>query len=307
MTPTFSNANVTSSMPTAAVVERVQELVQGAPVAPAYRAALAAALALPGNILSDAPDTRWARLVWICCTATGGYWVQAVSPAAAVELFMVALDVLDDEEDGERSPLQDNLGAACALNVSTGLLLLAQQGLLAVDRGAVAVRVLLGAGLGACSGQHADLSTTAEQCASVDEAVAVTAEKSASLVAAICQLGALCAGADITLQELYGCFGRHLGMVAQLTNDLTAIRPDAVGKTDVARRRPTLPLAYQARCAAGADRGHGTADGTLWTGGAAYLTWAVAEAYRRQALALVPALAASESGRADLTALLHVL
>jgi geranylgeranyl pyrophosphate synthase len=292
--------------PVAAVVERVQERVQQAPIGPAYRAAIDTALSLPGNILSDVPDARWARLVWTCCAAACGRWGQAVPTAAAVELFMVAVDVLDDEEDGERSTLQDTVGAACALNVSTGLLLLAQQSLLDTAAGAAAAQVLLGAGLHACSGQHLDLSTTAEQCDTLSDAVAVTAEKSASLTAAICRLGAICAGADAPLQEVYARFGRCLGMVAQLTNDMVAVRPDAVGKTDILYRRPTLPLAYRALSATGgADRQDG--DRGSGTDGALYVTWAVADAYRRQAVALVPALSPSEQGREDLRALLDVL
>lgn len=291
-----------------AVVDRVKTMLDSAPVTPCYRAALELALALPGNIMSDAPNTRWAQLVWTCCIVTGGRWEQAVTAAAAVEIFMVALDVLDDEEDSEDTPLRTDLGPARALNVSTGLLFLSQHGLLHSDGGATAITILLSAGLQACSGQHTDLGAESEWSVSPEEALVVTAGKSASLVAAICRLGAFAAGADMTRQELYARFGWYAGMVTQLADDIAAVHPDAIGKTDIALGRPTLPLAYAAAdgltdtCVRDADTRT-----ALWTGGAAYLTWAVAETYRRHALDLIPQLTADPIGAADLAALLPVL
>lgn len=291
-----------------AVAGRVREILHAAPLTPAYAAALAAALALPGNVLSAMPDMRWARLVWTCCTAAGGRREHAVPVAAAVEIFMVALDVLDDAEDGEETPLHATLGAAQTLNVSTGLLLLTQKGLLRVAGGAAAAGILLDAGLRACSGQHADLTLTPAAGCGPNDALSVTAGKSASLTAAICQLGALCADAPGSMQETYARFGWHLGMAAQLANDLAAIRPGATS-TDVALGRPTLPLTCAARATPSTERyapdDHARA--ALWTGGPAYLTWAVAETYRRRALDLIPQLTGDHANRSALTALLDVL
>ncbi len=289
----------------AATIDRAREILAAAPLTPAYRAAVTAALALPGNILSATPDARWARLVWTCCAAAGGRGADAVSVAAAVELFMVALDVLDDEEDGDDSALRAALGAACALNVSTGLLFMAQHSLLDAA-GPTAAGILLHAGQAACAGQHADLVGMTDHGATLDESLAVTAGKSASLVAAMCRLGAVCAGADASAQDLYTRFGRYLGMILQLTNDLAAIQPGSRGKTDIARRRPTLPLTYAALRSPSAQ---GTVcdnetQALLWFGAPAYLTWAVAETYRGQASALLPQLANEAAHRAALARLL---
>ncbi|MDQ2831088.1 MAG: polyprenyl synthetase family protein [Chloroflexota bacterium] len=292
-----------------AVSEQAERLLDAAPMTPAYRAALIAALHFPGNILSEAPDARWARLVWTCCTAAGGDERQAVRVAAAVELFMVALDVLDDAEDGEESALQAELGAACALNVSTGLLFVAQQGLLAAGNGgddAVLARLLLEAGLHACAGQHADLTGVSERPVGLDDALAVTAGKSASLAAAICQLGAARAGADSATQRLFARFGWYLGMIAQLINDLKGVQPDAVGKTDIALGRPTLPLAHATQLAPTVEA-EPIVRATVWTDGPAQLTWAVAETYRSRALALIPHVTADHANRAALAALLPCL
>ncbi len=292
-----------------ATADEAWRLVRAAPATSAYRAALIVALRLPGNILSDAPNARWARPTWTCCAVAGGNEQQAVRAAAAVELFMVALDVLDDAEDSEESALQAELGAACALNVSTGLLLIAQQGLLAAGNGGDGVglaHLLLNAGLHACAGQHADLTGVSEQPVGLDDALAVTAGKSASLAAAICQLGAARAGADSAMQSLFARFGWYLGMVAQLINDLKGLQPDAVDKTDIALGRPTLPLAHAAQLAPTAET-EAIVRVAVWTDGPAQLTWAVAETYRSHALALIPHVTADHANRAALAALLPTL
>ncbi len=287
-----------------AVAAQTRDLVHMASLSPAYRAALTAALTLPGNILSGNPDARWGRIVLMCCTAVGGRWEEAVPSAAAVELFMAALDLLDDAEDGEENAVQASLGSARALNASTGLLFLAHQGLLDAA-GKPALRILLAAGLQACDGQDADLITpSTDRPTDLNTAMDISAGKSASLVAAICRLGALCADADETVQDLYARFGWHVGLVKQLANDIAGIRPDAVGKTDRALGRPTLPLTYAALYPS--TSGSGPSPG-LSDGGPTYLTWAVADAYRRRALALIPQMTAGDDARADLATLLDVL
>jgi geranylgeranyl diphosphate synthase type I len=288
------------------VVEQVQATLQAVPATPAYLAALAAALQIPGNILSELPNERWSRLVWTCCGAAGTDQMVAVPVAAAIEIFMVALDILDDAEDGEESPLDSLLGPARALNASTGLLLLAQQSLLNIAHGPPSLHLLLSAGLRACSGQDADLTPAAGQRPDLNQALEVAGAKSATLVAAICQIGALCAGADAVMQARYAQFGWCLGMVAQLFNDIVALAPDAVGKTDIALGRPTLPLVYAAQYLVAVHKGADDAAtrSALWTSGPAYLTWTVAETYRQRATDLIPHLTADPSQHQTLAALL---
>ncbi len=289
----------------AAVSAHARQLLAAAPLTLAYQAALTDALTLPGNILSERPNMRWARPVWTCCVAAGGHEERAIPSAALVELFMVALDLLDDEEDGETNPLHVALGAARTLNVATGLLLLVQRGLLD-GAGAMATDVLLDAGLRACSGQHADLAPPSEQGGALEAALAVAAGKSASLVAAICQLGAMAARADEPAQALCARFGWNLGMVKQLTNDLVALRPTALDKTDRALGRPTLPLTHAALLARAATP-CADAGPAILTEAPAQLTWVVAETYRQHALSLIPHLTPDDANRLALTALLDLL
>lgn len=257
---------------------------------------------LDGNILSTAPDLRWARAVLVCCDAAGGRGERSVPVAAAVEMFMVALDMLDDFEDREEGELERRIGAPRSLNVTTGLQLLAQRCLLGAADGGMAAQILLEAGLRACSGQHADLGQVCDGIG-LDGAWSIAAEKSGSLAAAICQLGALAACADGPTQTLYARFGRLLGITAQLANDLRALAPGARGKTDLLFRRPTLPLVF-ASCA-GTDGDDTQPD--PWSSGAAHFTWAVADTHRRRAMDLIPALTADDRCRVALASLLHVL
>lgn len=269
-------------LPAGAVAAQVRVFLNDPTLMQPYRDALIAALAIPGGPLSSNPRLRWSRLVWTCCTAAGGQWKQAVPVAAAAELFMAALDLLDDVEDEEEHPVQAVLGSARTLNVSTGLLFLAQQAILTTV-GVAAAGALLKAGLSACGGQHSDLTPTSEVCLDLDEALDAASRKSASLTAVLCRLGALVAGASDEIQERYARFGWHLGLSRQLANDIAAVHPDVTGKTDGRLGRPTLSLVYAA------GQVGGRADAPL-SAAAGPFTWVVAETYRRRAIALVPEL-----------------
>jgi geranylgeranyl pyrophosphate synthase len=300
-------ATLAVDAPVDEVAERVAAVLDSAPITSLYRSSLAAALALPGNILSATPNGRWSRPVWACCTAAGGGREGAVPVAAAVEIFMVALDVLDDEEDGEENDLRATLGPARTVNASTGLLLLAQRALMDTPGCATALLILLDGGLRACAGQHADLGER-ESVITLEESLAVTAGKSASLVAATCRLGAFSAGADVATQELYARFGWHVGMAAQVTNDISALHADATYKTDIARGRPTLPLIYAIlRGSIRPEFSEDDARRALWRGGGVYLAWAVADAYRRRAMGLIPRLTRDRVSQGELARLLPTL
>jgi geranylgeranyl diphosphate synthase type I len=294
------------NLPAAAIATCAQALLDAAPITSAYHLAIATTLAVRGNILSDTRNMRWARLVWVCCTAAGGDWTAAVTAAAAVELFMVALDTLDDVEDDEASPTQIELGLGRTLNVSTGLLFLANISLLDSAHFAKAARILSEAGLMACSGQHADLKVATERPLQLDESLAITAQKSAALVSAICRLGALCGGADEAHQLLFARYGSHLGMVLQLANDIGGIHPKAQKKTDITLARPTLPLTYAMLYNGERTEAAHAQSPDLWTGGAAYLTWTVAEVYRRYILEIIPLLTPDPTERAALAKLIPI-
>ena len=286
-----------------AIAGRVETWLTRAPLSVSYRAALRAALALPGNILSQQPDARWSRLVWTCCLAAGGDWSAAVPGAATVELFMVALDLPGDVEDDRLKPLQEELGHFGTLNLTAGLLLLTQWSLLSTPYPSV-VQLLIAAGLQACSGQHADLSLQMHVRPTLETALATTEGKSASLVAAICHIGAICAAADPAIQLRYAHFGRLLGMIRQLRHDSAALHSNADETAGGSLIQPALPLHAALRPSADRQERADTLDPTLWAYEPTPLSWVVADVYRRSALELVPHLTHSLYYRAALAALI---
>ena len=286
------------------IVAHVRDHIVDVRLAESYRAVLVSALAQRGNVLSPAPDFRWALPVLACCIAAGGIGFQAVPPAAGMEVAMVAYDLLDDVEDGDATPLIDEYGLPAALNVSTGLLLLAQDILLeaAIDRGLL--RIWHDVGLRSCSGQHQDLTLSSTMDLSYDDALSITASKSGALMAGACQMGAACAGADASRQAMFAHFGLLAGVVAQLANDIRAIESRGPEKTDALLHRPTLPLV----CAERAHRVAGTEanmPSLAQRTGACHFTWAVAETYRRQAQRLIPSLTTDPASRENLATLLQ--
>ncbi|MGH2448637.1 MAG: polyprenyl synthetase family protein [Chloroflexota bacterium] len=290
------------------VADDVSEILHRAPITPSYRRALTSALEVHGRILSASPDVRWTRCVVTCCITAGGCPTQAIPIAAAIEVFMVALELLDDEEDAEPSSLCAALSSACLLNVSTGLLILAQQALTQAG-GTHAATVLQDWALRSCGGQDADLGGPEPATVGLAESLAVTGQKSGSLVAAACQLGALAAGAESVRQTLYAQFGSCVGVVAQLANDLKAVMPGTEGNTDEELQRPTLPLVYSARRSSpGGGRVEAVPDAASPVGTASLaLTWVVAEANRRRALDLIALLTPDQSAQRQLAGLVGTL
>jgi hypothetical protein len=65
------------------------------------------------------------------------------SIAVAVECFVCALDLLDDIEDEDQTPVVQELGTARVLNVSTALLMLAQRAILSLSEQGIAPKHIL--------------------------------------------------------------------------------------------------------------------------------------------------------------------
>lgn len=249
----------------------------------------------------DGGITRWPALVLACAATCGPVSEAAVQAAVAAALLMAALDIFDDVEDSELAPEAD---PAVLVNVGTGLLLLFHQvcctsSLCTLP--APGVRALVGAALRACGGQHSDLSRRADGAGICpEEAIAITAAKSATLVAALCRVGALTGGVRGLPLARYAAFGYHLGMTLQIANDLTAVQNRPVRQTDLAHCRPTLPLVYALQQTSAA-----------WTGTATIVpedalgaAWVVLQVHRLRALRVLDTIERSYPVRALLESFL---
>jgi geranylgeranyl diphosphate synthase type I len=237
----------------------------------------------------------------------------ACQVAIATECFVCALDLLDDVEDEDQTPVMLELGAARTLNVSTALLALAQRALLScLQSGAdppLVLRlldVMHEALLTATSGQHRDL--LAERCEARDltreECIEIAAAKAGAIMRLACLLGAICAGATDAECAEFAEMGEILGIAHQLDNDahdLYYLLESAITsantpversvKTDLARGKKTLPVVLAASIHESLQGNHESSDGenqeyeeyaqALREG--IMTTWGISLLYREQA------------------------
>jgi geranylgeranyl pyrophosphate synthase len=285
--------------------------VEGANLPASFRALLYVPLQQGGKTLAGAPRPKLPAVVLGSAAATGGSARAAARVAAALELFLAGLDVLDEVEDGDYSPLTERAGQARALNASTALLLLAQRVLsqlvddgVSAERVPLFLRILTDAGLAATGGQHLDLSGEGQADLSTDDALAIARGKSGALIAGACRLGALLGTGDEELLALYEAWGRHYGTAAQLANDLHDAE-NASRKSDWDRAKGTLPLIYSrgSRAIAGVA-GEQAARESLQVSGALHFTWVVLEVERGACARILDRLAARGQSVEHLRALL---
>jgi geranylgeranyl pyrophosphate synthase len=261
----------------------LQEAVEGSDLPASFRSLLALPLRQAGKLLGGEPQPRWPAVVLASCAATGGNERGAVTVAAAVELFIAALDVLDDVEDGDPSPLVAAAGVPQALNVSTALLMLAYRLLgqlsddgVAHDLVARQVYTMAQAGLTATIGQHRDLAVEGAADLSTEDALDIARQKAGALLGGACRLGALLGTTDEELLALYEAWGRHYGTAAQLANDFHDVE-ETSHKSDRRRSKGTLPLLYALHAADAA----GARPPDLAASGAMHFTWAIYQLERR--------------------------
>lgn len=293
------------------VVRYIQGALTKHSKTPAFRDVLTQLMAQPGRILAPHGQAKWPVFVLDTCQLLGGEPVNAVAAAAAVEFAVAAADVVDDLVDDEwdsgivpwrqaanATLALSQLAQSCALDCSAAL------GSTRAQR----ISSFIAQGMAAaCAGEDLDLVLETLPMASEEQAHNMTWQKSGSLVAMACQVGAATATDDPTILELVGRFGAHVGIVAQLLNDIAGVDPDEPGRgSDLRRKKKTLPIAYALRCASEEDLSavlnwsHSTTPLSNQEAthlalimrdlGALHYTWVVADTHRREALAVVQEL-----------------
>ncbi|HYL44107.1 MAG TPA: polyprenyl synthetase family protein [Ktedonobacteraceae bacterium] len=262
------------------LIERLTFFLAALP--PVLRADVELALKEEGKLLSRSqtstilPHTNLPAGSWSLLTLLVAQYVSpdidvrwASCVAIAIECFVCALDLLDDIEDNDQTPIVQALGEARVLNVSTALLALAQSSILflsqlnvSTERIIQLLQILQEATIAATGGQHRDL--LAEQRPAQDltfeECIEIAAGKAGSLMSLACQLGAVCAKADDHTCKQFAALGELLGIAQQLDNDshdLYHLLQDYTsaaglashtksGKTDLVRKKKTLPVVLAA-------------------------------------------------------------
>jgi geranylgeranyl diphosphate synthase, type I len=207
----------------------------------------------------------------MACESLGGDIEQALPVAAAVELVHNFSLIHDDIEDGDvmrhhRSALWYEHGRAPAVLAGVALWAIAYQTLhRSRDRGLDAERVLACRRVlnDACremiEGQHQDLTYELRTDVTLTEYLEMIGRKSAALLGASLQLGALVAGADEEESGRFASFGREIGLAFQIRDDILGIwgEGSATGKpvgADVARKKKSLPVVHALQQVVGPDR-----------------------------------------------------
>jgi geranylgeranyl diphosphate synthase type I len=199
-------------------------------------------------------------LVLLVCTAAGGDWSLALPGAAAVELIHNFSLIHDDIED--RSPLRRGRPTVWkkwsipqAINTGDAMFALAHLEAIRLAQtvnpaiGLQAVEILQSTCLHLTQGQYLDLSYETRRDLTVDDYWLMVEGKTAALIAASAELGALAALSDKSVANNYREFGRLLGMAFQVQDDLLGIwgNSSLTGKSsqsDLVTGKITLPIIY---------------------------------------------------------------
>lgn len=201
---------------------------------------------------------------------TGDYR-PALPGAAAVELGHNFSLVHDDIEDADverrhRPTLWAIWGVPLAINAGDALFALSRLALYRLlDHGFSERRVLAlmrvydETCLALCEGQYLDISFEREAMVSVEAYLEMIGKKTAALVGASVQAGAILATDEGEVVEAYRRFGYDLGMAFQMADDVKGTfwaaadsgKPEA---GDVRKRKKTLPLVWALEHASEADR-----------------------------------------------------
>jgi geranylgeranyl diphosphate synthase type I len=196
---------------------------------------------------------------------------RALPGAAAVELghnFSLVHDDIEDRdvERRHRATLWTVFGVPQAINTGDTLFTLSRMALHRLsDLGFSDAKVLALMRLydetcvALCEGQFMDIwGAEHDERLSVDFYFDMIGRKTAALIAASVQAGAMLATDDEKIVEAYRGFGWSLGLAFQLNDDLLGIWGDeqTTGKepSDLAKHKKTLPLIYALEHAADADR-----------------------------------------------------
>jgi geranylgeranyl diphosphate synthase type I len=201
---------------------------------------------------------------------TGDYR-RALPGAAAVELGHNFSLVHDDIEDADRErrhrpTLWALWGVPLAINAGDALFALSRLALYRLledgfsERRVLALmRIYDETCLALCEGQYLDISFERQDDVTVDAYLEMIGKKTAALVGASVQAGAILATDDGAVIEAYRRFGYDLGMAFQMADDVKGSfwSAAASGKPeagDIRRRKKTLPLVWALEHASATDR-----------------------------------------------------
>jgi len=199
-------------------------------------------------------------LVLLGSMVCGCEWRKAIPGAVSIELIHNFSLIHDDIEDQSslrrgRETLWKVFGMAQALNTGDAMFSLAQINMLKLGNkvnksvGFDAVQLLNYTCLTLTGGQNLDIAFEAQGTVSEDEYFVMIGGKTAALLSASCELGAIIAQSSNFNRLALHSFGEALGLAFQAWDDWLGIWGDEqlTGKStssDLISRKKTLPILY---------------------------------------------------------------
>ncbi len=199
-------------------------------------------------------------LLLLTTAACNANWASALPAAAAVELMHNFSLLHDDIQDNSpkrrgRPTAWMKWGVPLAINAGDALFVLSNQSMLdliqshpaqTVTRAAV---ILNDACLDLTRGQFLDISYEQRSDLTLDDYWPIIAGKTAALLMACCEIGALLGSANASSQQAYRSFGHDLGLAFQVQDDILGIWGDetTTGKStasDLVEGKKSLPVLY---------------------------------------------------------------
>jgi geranylgeranyl diphosphate synthase, type I len=287
-----------------------------------FRDLLLRLMTRPGRVLFSPRKAKWPAFVLDIAEILGAPRESAIGAAAAVEFAIAAADVIDDLVDDDWGKEPDSWQRA--LNASWTLTWLAQRCALDLTDGlgeatTIAISRCIADGCASAAvGEYLDLLFAQIPDASEEQALEMTHRKAGALVAMACEVGAIVAGQDEETRATIRKFGGHVGVVAQILNDIAGVADDESLSTDLRLGKKTLPIAYALQCAreerieslltwaaqpqAASKRDLAAVRSAIWDVGGVHYAWVVADTHRREAFAMIGAFV-RETGRSELRSL----
>ena len=199
-------------------------------------------------------------LVLLSCAAAGGEWHTALPAAAAVELVHNFSLIHDDIEDNSplrrgRPTVWTQWGIPQAINAGDAMFTLAFLAVLRLEETVSLAAALEGSRLlqSTClhltQGQYLDISFEQRHGLRLEDYWPMVAGKTAALLSACCELGALAAGCGEAERAAYRQFGASLGLAFQAQDDLLGIWGDSAltgksAESDLVSGKKSLPVLY---------------------------------------------------------------
>jgi geranylgeranyl diphosphate synthase type I len=197
-------------------------------------------------------------LVLLSTAACGADWQSALPAAASVELihnFSLVHDDIQDNSDKRRGRPTTwvKWGMPMAINVGDALFVMSNQAIMELKRDypaeiiVQAAEILHNTCLELTRGQFLDMSYEERNDLAVEDYWPMISGKTAALLSACCQIGALLGSRDETKQDAYRAFGHYLGLAFQVQDDILGIWGDEAltGKSaasDLIEGKNSLPV-----------------------------------------------------------------